>query len=496
MSNELLIILGNQLFPLDNIRKSGCNNVFMAEDMELCTYVKHHKQKIAFFLTAMRNYRDELISNEYTVLYQQLDDNLENLTYLEKLDKVITDKQISEVKFFDIPDKLFRNKILSYLEKNKIKYTILNSPMFLLVDNEYDELLTSKKLFMASFYQKMRKKFNILIDDNNKPIGGKWSFDEENRKKLPKEIKINELPGISVSKNSSDIQKLVTNLFNNHPGILKKLWIPTTRKDAKKWFKDFLVSRFQKFGDYEDAIDTDETFLFHSVLSPLMNIGLLLPNEVLKESLEFAKDNSIPLNSLEGFIRQVLGWREFIRVVYELKSDDQEKSNFFKNKRKLSPSWYDATTGIPPLDKAITDCLVYGYTHHINRLMIISNLMNLCRIKPLEIYNWFMEMSIDSSDWVMVPNVYGMSTYADGGLMSTKPYICGSNYILKMSNFKKGEWCDILDGLYWKFIDDHREFFNSNPRLSLVTRSLDRMKNERKEKIFFSAKKFIEKHTI
>ena len=253
--------------------------------------------------------------------------------------------------------------------------------------------------------------------------------------------------------------------------------------------------RFSKFGDYEDAIDADRIFLFHSVLSPLMNIGLLMPEEIINEAIEYAETKSIPLNSLEGFVRQILGWREFIKVVYELKSDEQEETNFFSNERKLKSSWYDGSTGIIPLDKAISDCISYGYTHHINRLMIISNIMNLCRVNPTQIYNWFMEMSVDSSDWVMGPNVYGMSTFSDGGLMSTKPYICGSNYILKMSNFKKGDWCDTLDGLYWKFIDDHNQFFGSNPRLSLVVRSLDKIKPERKDNIYKSANQFIEQNT-
>ena len=496
MKKELLIILGNQLFPINKLKTIGCDNIFMAEDIGLCTYIKHHKQKIAFFLTAMRDYRDELSANQYNVFYQEIDNKYKKLTYIEKLDKVIHEQDINEVKFYEIADKLFRNELLNYLEKNKIKYSILKSPMFLINHEDYEDVISNKRLFMASFYQKMRRKFNILIDNEGKPIGGKWSFDEENRKKLPKDIKIIDLPKVDASNNFEYIQGLVSNLFSNHPGKLQTIWLPTNRKEAQKWFKNFLKLRFSKFGDYEDAIDSDEIFLFHSVISPLMNIGLLLPKEILNEAIKYAKDKSIPLNALEGFVRQILGWREFIKVVYELKSDEQEDSNFFSNERKLKSSWYDGSTGIVPLDKAISDCINYGYTHHINRLMVISNIMNLCRVNPKEIYNWFMEMSVDSSDWVMGPNVYGMSTFSDGGLMSTKPYICGSNYILKMSNFKKDEWCDTLDGLYWKFIDDNRQFFSSNPRLSLVVRSLDKIKSERKEKIYKSANKFIEQHTV
>ena len=496
MSNELLIILGNQLFPQDNIRKSGCNNVFMAEDMELCTYVKHHKQKIAFFLTAMRNYRDELISNEYNVLYQQLDDNLEKLTYLEKLDKVITDKQISEVKFFDIPDKLFRNKILGYLEKNKIKYTILNSPMFLLADNEYDELLTSKKLFMASFYQKMRKKFNILIDDDNKPIGGKWSFDEENRKKIPKNVQLPEKFKNSKSIYIKEITSFINDNFSEHPGKISEVWMPLTRQEALKNLDNFVSFKFENFGSYEDAILIEDNFLFHSALSPSLNLGLITPKEIINKILKYIDSNDIPLNSVEGFIRQIIGWREFIRGVYHVKGDQQENGNFFNFSNKISDSWYSGTTGIPPLDDAINFSNLYGYTHHINRLMIISNIMTLSEINPKEVYKWFMEMFVDSSDWVMVPNVYGMGTYADGGIFSTKPYICGSNYILKMSNYKKGDWCDIVDGLYWRFVDRHFNKIKNNHRLSFMKKTLEKMNIDRKEMIFKKAEDFIKNNTV
>jgi len=382
MKKKLLIILGNQLFPINKLKTTGCNNIFMAEDIGLCTYVKHHKQKISFFLTAMRDYRDELSANQYNVYYEEIDSKYQKLSYIEKLDKVINQQDINEVKFYEIADKLFRNELINYLEKNKIKYSILKSPMFLINHEDYDDVISKKRLFMASFYQKMRRKFNILIDTEGKPIGGKWSFDEENRKKLPKDIEIIDLPKVAVSDNAEHIQELVNNLFDSHPGKLQTIWLPTNRKEAQKWFKNFLKLRFPKFGDYEDAIDADRIFLFHSVISPLMNIGLLMPGEIINEAIEYAETKSIPLNSLEGFVRQILGWREFIKVVYELKSDEQEETNFFSNERKLKSSWYDGSTGLLPLDDCIKCALKDGYSHHIPRLMIICNLMNMCEIDP------------------------------------------------------------------------------------------------------------------
>ena len=249
------------------------------------------------------------------------------------------------------------------------------------------------------------------------------------------------------------------------------------------------------FGAYEDAMVEGENFLFHSGLSAAMNIGILSPITVVEKVLASAEKFNFPLNSVEGFIRQIIGWREFIRGVYQTKGDYQASRNYWNHEKKLTDSWYEGSTGIVPLDDCIKSTLQHGYAHHIPRLMVISNLMNLCEIDPKQIYKWFMEMYIDSSEWVMVPNVFGMATYADGGIMSTKPYTCGSNYMLKMSNYKKGDWCDIVDGLYWRFTEKNRSFYEANARLALQIRALDRMKEERKSLIFEKAEEFIKIHT-
>ena len=201
------------------------------------------------------------------------------------------------------------------------------------------------------------------------------------------------------------------------------------------------------------------------------------------------------MNSLEGYIRQVIGWREFMRGIYQSYSEEMEIKNFFKQNRKMKNSWYDGTTGLPPLDYAIKNALNNGWSHHIERLMIQVNIMNLCEIKPRNAYKWFMELYIDSSDWVMTPNVYSMGLFADGGIMATKPYICGSNYILKMMNFKKGPWCDVMDGLYWRFIDKNRTFFKKNPRLNMMVSLFDKMKKVKKDNILSKASEFIERNT-
>jgi deoxyribodipyrimidine photolyase-related protein len=242
--------------------------------------------------------------------------------------------------------------------------------------------------------------------------------------------------------------------------------------------------RLSLFGDYEDALTPDSDFVFHSALTPYLNTGLLTPKGVIQAALTSYKNKQAPLNSVEGFVRQVMGWREFIRGIYHNFDNKQQTSNFWNSNRKLGSLWYKGNSGIPVLDHAIEKVNRTAYTHHIERLMVIGNLMLLCEIHPTEVHRWFMEMYIDSADWVMGPNVYGMALFSDGGIFATKPYICGSNYFLKMSSYQKGDWCDKVDGLYWSFIERNRSFFEKNPRLMMMTKTLDRMDKTRKAKIY------------
>jgi deoxyribodipyrimidine photolyase-related protein len=209
-------------------------------------------------------------------------------------------------------------------------------------------------------------------------------------------------------------------------------------------------------------------------------VGLLTPDFVIDEAMAFASHNDIPLNSLEGFVRQIVGWREFIRAVYELKGTEERTKNYWKFKRKIPASFWNGTTEIEPIDLTIKKVLETGYCHHIERLMVLGNFMLLCEFDPDEVYRWFMELFIDAYDWVMVPNVYGMSQFADGGLMASKPYISGSSYVLKMSHYKKGDWCDTWDALFWEFMNKQRAFFSSNPRLGMLLKTYDKMSEEKR----------------
>ena len=491
--NSLLIVLGNQLFD-KKFHPDDVTNIFMCEDLTLCTNVKHHKKKLAFFLSTMREYKDEMTKSGYNVSYYDFN-NLFEKSISFKLSECIKSIRPEKIYLYEIEDKDVESVILDFLDSQSIDYEILDSPMFMHSRSYFENYQQGKRtLLLENFYRKSRKEFNILMEDN-KPVGGQWNFDELNRKKIPKGL---EIPSKKTFKSDhlKAVNKFVTKSFSNHPGETSDdSWIPLTRKDSIKFFHDFLTIKFELFGPYEDAIYQDHNFLFHSAISPLLNVGLLTPNDVINEAINFSKKNNTSINSVEGFVRQIMGWREFIRGVYQTRSHKQLGHNFFDNQKKLTDDWYKGTTGIDPLDDAIKLTTEYGYTHHINRLMVISNIMNLSGIHPDEIYRWFLEMYIDASEWVMVPNVYGMGTFADGGVFSTKPYICGSSYIMRMSNFKKGPWCDIVDGLYWSFIKNNLDYFKTNPRLAVMPRALERLKPERTQLIFSAADRFIEEKT-
>ena len=489
---KIHLVLGNQLFPVDYLKQLNIKHVFMREDMNLCTYEKHHKQKIALFLSSMRSYRDELKKNKITTEYCELMD-YNSMTYEEYLKRYLDKIKIKKISIWSIEDKWFEKR-LKKLEKNGISIEIHDTPMFLTKLNEFEEMCTqrkSPKYKMTDFYINQRKKLDILMKDN-KPLGGKWTFDGENRKKIPQNTTPPPLLQFKKTNHTKDVTKLVDEVFKKHYGETKHFNYPTTREQALDNLRHFLDHKFSKFGDYEDSVDERSHLWFHSNLSSSLNIGLITPLDILNNIRDL---NNIPINSYEGFVRQIIGWREFMRCLYHFEGKNMEKSNFFNHQRKIKKSWYTGTTGLDPLDYSIKSTIKHAYSHHIERLMIQVNLMNLCEIKPRDAYKWFMELYIDSSDWVMTPNVYSMGLFADGGIMATKPYICGSNYILKMMNFKKGPWCDVMDGLYWRFIDKNRAFFKKNPRLNMMVSLFDKMKKVKKDNILSKASEFIERNT-
>lgn len=463
--NKLALVLGNQLFKPSLLPFDKQIPIFMCESDDLCTHFKYHALKITFFLTAMREYADELKAAGRSCFYHPLKEEAQQ-DFFDVLAAFCQTHQVQQIECIEIEDHFFEKKLLRFVDEHNLKLIQHASPMFLCSRQQFqDYLAKTKKPFMKTFYEGQRKELGILME-GNKPLGGQFSFDEDNRKRTPKKIIFPQVKTGTQSTYLAEVQMLVQKKFATHPGQGEKVWFPITHTEVWAWFETFIEERFQLFGDYEDAIDNRSDFLYHSALSMFINVGLITPTEILEriEGLEAI----IPLNSLEGFIRQIIGWREFIRGIYHHFDETQQTTNFFNHQAKLSSHWYTGNTGIVPLDTAIQQTLKLGYTHHINRLMVIGNMMLMCRIHPQEVYRWFMELYIDSADWVMGPNVFGMSQFSDGGIFATKPYLCGSNYIKKMSHYSAGPWCEKMDALYWMFIYDNQALFAKNYRMRMM----------------------------
>ncbi len=427
-----------------------------------------------------------------------------NLTYLELPEKPIrgdlflSDHLPNGLKTLvcvDPVDYLLERRLRRLADRKGLTLEILPSPMFLTPNDWMKSIMDGmKKPFMKSFYEAQRRRMGLLLEPAGSPVGGKWSFDADNRKKLPKKQPVPEPYAPPPHRDVAAAKSWVAERFPNALGMQQNFTFPTSRQEALQAMSLFFEERFELFGDYEDAISSRSRVIFHSVLTPALNLGLITPDEVVEGALEASKRNpDLPLNSLEGFIRQIIGWREFMRIIYLRHGTMERKENFWGFKREMPSAFYDGTTGIEPVDHAIQVLLEDGYLHHIERLMVLGNFMLLCRIHPDAVYRWFMELFIDAYDWVMVPNVYGMSQFADGGVFSTKPYLSGSNYLRKMSDFAKGDWCEVWDGLYWTFIEDHREFFSSQYRLSMMARMLDKMPDEKRKAHRANADDFLEK---
>ena len=489
-NHSISIVFPNQLFKDSPILSKDVKKIFLIEEHLFFKHYKFHKQKIAYHRSSMRKYYDYLKTKDFNVEYIHSFNKSSDIRFF--LDNL--DVQVTDINIYDPVDDWLLKRINNH--KKNININISSNPLFINTNQDLSTFFRNdkKNYSHAVFYKQQRKSLNILMDSDDSPVGGKYSFDSDNRKKYPKDKKP---PHINFPKNDSYWSEAIdyTNKYfsDNYGDLSTTQYYPNDFSGAGWWFDNFLAQRFEKFGDYEDAIESNHVFLNHSVLTPMLNTGLITPRSIINKTLEFSNENDIPINSLEGFIRQIIGWREFIRGMYIAKGPFSRTENFWSFKRKIPSSFYTGDTGIDPVDDSIKKTIKYGYSHHIERLMVLGNFMLLCEFDPDEVYKWFMELFIDAYDWVMVPNVYGMSQFSDGGTFATKPYISSSNYIKKMSNYKNGEWTEIWDGLYWNFINNQSDFFSSNPRLSMMCHLFNRMKPETKEKHIQNAKNFLSK---
>ncbi|EAQ73933.1 MULTISPECIES: cryptochrome/photolyase family protein [unclassified Synechococcus] len=499
----LTLILGDQLhrewFPPSPLQLAAGSRVLMIEDLAVASTYRYHQLRLLHTFVAMRSFRDALVERGLAVRYFELAASA-GVSFWERLAAELGEG--GELQVAEIADRRFEQRLHRFCRKHLVRLTVLPSPAFLESVAESRAWFEGRRRpFMKTFYERQRRRLGLLLEADGTPSGGRWSFDAENRRRLPKGYQEPTLPAVTASPHEPAVRQLITSHFAAHPGVLGELWIPFDHAGADAWLQRFLQDRLEGFGPYEDALSARLGTLHHSLLSPLLNIGLLSPAGVIEATLAHVQrrqngEQPVPIASLEGFLRQVIGWREFVRGIDRVHGETQASRNFWNHRRRLAPCWTDGSTGLPPLDAAIERLNRTGYNHHIERLMVISNLMLLCEIHPAEVQRWFMERYLDSYEWVMGPNVYGMGQMSDGGIFATKPYICGSNYILKMGDFKRGPWCEIWDGLYWRFINGHRAFFQANPRLSMMVRLLDRMDPQRRDALSSSAEAFLERATM
>jgi deoxyribodipyrimidine photolyase-related protein len=461
-----LIIFPHQLYNISFEEY----NIYIVEDTRYFSDHRYHKLKLAYHRATMKKYYDKI--KKYKPKY---------IEFNKVSDKFY--KNLKEIYIYDPYDNILLKKL-----KKLVKVNILENKQFLISVNEINDIKNkiapNKKYKHDIFYKMMRIKYNILVNDD-KPIGGKWSFDTENRLKLPNQIKIPKLPKINKNEYVVEAIEYINKNFKDNYGDLDNFIYPIDHESSKKWLKSFLKERLSLFGKYEDAVSTEYDFVFHSVLSPMMNIGLLRDIEVLEISNDYYLKNKskIPIASYEGFIRQIIGWRQYVYTLYILEGETIKKSNLLDHKNKLNDKWW-TSVNMTPVDFLINKIKKYSYVHHIERLMYLSNWLLLNQIKPNEVYRIFMEWTIDAYDWVMVPNVYGMGQSASD-LMMTRLYFSSSNYILKMSNFKNDStnWVETWDAVYYAFIKKHKKIISSNYATARQAKHYDNKTPEQKSKI-------------
>lgn len=479
INHSSVLIFGDQLnSAISSLKSSGAENIVMIESTRKCSSKRWHKRRIALIISSMRHFRDELRSEGYDVDYYEWD-----CCFTSALKKHVADKKIKTL-FVMKPKNRDGIKFIESLdERLGIEVKITANSLFICPEDDFKKWAAGKKRpLMESFYRMMRRKNNVLMD-GDKPAGGAWNFDKENRKPPPHKEKF---PGNMALEDDNITNKVIADVNTKFPenfGELKSINYPVDRKRALKWLDMFINEKLAKFGPYEDAMLSSENVLFHSRASALMNIGLILPEESVRAAEKAYYDGIAPINSAEGYIRQILGWREYMAGMYSILPDILT-FNYFKNTGAL-PSFYwdESLAGMNCLHNAIRSVRETGYTHHIIRLMVLGNFALISGVVPGEVSDWFLEAYEDAFEWVVAPNVICMSQYADGGILATKPYASSASYINKMSDHCKSckyspenrvqkNTCP-FNFLYRDFLIRNKKLLSGSNRMALAYRSLE-----------------------
>ena len=468
---SLIVILGDQLSPhISSLRRADKNHdvVFMAEVMAEATYVRHHKKKFALVFSAMRHFAEELRLSGWTVDYVQLGDAGNTGALKSEIIRAKARHNIENVVTTEAAEWRLQQELSVF---NPIEDTrfICSQASF------RDWAKDRKQLRMEFFYRDMRRATKLLMD-GDEPTGGRWNFDAENRKPAKADFFTPQPPRFEPDPITQDVIKLVKQHFPNNFGDLEPFWFAVTAAQAEQALEHFLKFNLASFGETQDAMVEGQYFMHHCVLAPYINIGFLDPLDVCRKAEACYKNGTAPIEAVEGFIRQIIGWREYIRGIYQLKMPDYVNSNALEATRPLPDFYWTGDTKMNCVAQVVKQTSQEAYAHHIQRLMITGNFALLAGLKPQAVHDWYLSVYADAYEWVELPNTIGMSLHADGGMLASKPYAASGNYINKMSNYCKGCAFDVkkrigedacpFNALYWDFIARHKERFSKNPRMS------------------------------
>jgi len=504
----ILWIFEDQLsFELETLREYPAAPVLMIESAKAFSAWPFHKKRLTFLASAMRHFAEELREAGRVVQYYPLRKKgyVDSLSAVREVTKKFRSNRFAVVNPSEHHTRAWLDTLPAMLD---IEIEYLPNTLFLVDRNDFRDWAKSlKQPVMEFFYRRMRKQHNILMD-GDKPAGGTWNLDKENRKSAPSNLVVPMLPSFKPDATTQEVMDEINRRFAHHPGSTDGFDLPVTRNDAKQFFTNFLDQRLPQFGEFEDAMLTGEPVLFHSFVSPLINAGLLRPMECARAAEERYRAKRAPLNSVEGFVRQIIGWREYIYGIYHTFMPEYRTRNSRGSTREL-PAWFwDAKTDLNCLRQSIGNVVENAYSHHIQRLMVICNFSTLAGLSPQAVNDWFYAMYIDSHDWVVTPNVIGMGMNSDGvalgkpGVVGTKPYISSAAYIDRMSDYcagcrynpkvRSGEDACPFNYLYWTFLHHYRDLFSKNPRMAMMLKNLDRIPAAEMKQMISARERFID----
>ena len=485
---SLFVLLGNHLYHPDFLKGHEQDLFFMAENRDFCHSNTFHKHKLTFYLSAMRHYARELKYHDLNLVYFGMDET-KGLAYEDILKKVMKESSLKNLTMFEIEGKEQENKIITFCKDNDFKLEFVPSPGFLVSRQEFKSYVHGKsKPDFRRFYEDQRSRHKILVEKDGSPFGGRFIIDEEEKLKWSPKKNTPKFPASVHDEIDAAVIQLVRQEFSENPGMARAFWYPTSREGALSTFKDFCEHRLPEFGVYQSAICPNEDFLFHSVLAPLLNVGLLTPKQVLDGVIQHAAHHPVSLNSLEAFVRQILGYREYIHGIYQNFGEQQQSSNTLNHERLLHQNWRDGKTGIPLLDDSIQKASRLAYSHGTERSMVLKNMMNLAEINPQEIHRWFAEMHIDSAEWALVPNIYDQSPES--------AMVWNSKDWLKVSNYERGEWCEEVDGLYWRFVEKNKKALSKTAASAGLIAELEKLPSDRRQTLERAADNFLARNTV